>query len=195
LANNSDEDIYAVIRREFDDYYLSNITGNFEEDPVSKYVPLTEDDLLKKVYALEESRSEWDDGSYFIAIYLQIEGSPDLENDVLIGGATMWIKDDLEVNLKQVADDAEDSITIMESLSEGTGPTPHVYTVYVDGVPQGDVHVIMTSDVAGEYRIHQGRTNANGQITFYPDLPAGTKVYMWSYKTGVLFTNPDEEVL
>ncbi len=75
----------------------------------------------------------------------------------------------------------------------GTGPTPKTYTITVDGVPCADVLVIMSTDEAGTFPIHSGRTNALGKITFYPDLPAGTKVYLWRYKTGVSFVNPDEE--
>jgi hypothetical protein len=77
----------------------------------------------------------------------------------------------------------------------GTGPTAHPYTVSVNSVPCADVLVIMTTDLAGSVSIHSGRTNALGQITFYPDLPAGTPVYLWRYKTGVTFVNPDVEAV
>jgi len=82
---------------------------------------------------------------------------------------------------------------LIKATGVGTGPTPKPYTLTVDGVPCADVLVIMSTDEAGTFPIHSGRTNALGKITFYPDLPAGTKVYLWRYKTGVSFVNPDEE--
>jgi hypothetical protein len=41
--------------------------------------------------------------------------------------------------------------------------------------------------------IHEGTTNALGQVTFNVDLPVGTTVYLWRYKTGIDFVNPDVE--
>lgn len=75
----------------------------------------------------------------------------------------------------------------------GSGPTPKLYTLTVDGLPCGDTLVVMTTDIAGANPINAGYTNALGQVTFYPDLPVGTTVYLWRYKTGLTFTNPDTE--
>jgi hypothetical protein len=87
-----------------------------------------------------------------------------------------------------------DKIETAGIVGVGSGPTAHTYTVTVDGVACADVLVNMSTDLAGTNYIHSGRTNALGKITFYPDLPSGTTVYLWRYKTGVLFTNPDVEV-
>jgi hypothetical protein len=76
----------------------------------------------------------------------------------------------------------------------GAGSVPHVYTVTVDGSPAVDVLVVMTTDALGLNPIDQGRTDALGQVTFYPDLPVGTPVYLWRFKTAVVFSNPDQEV-
>ena len=75
----------------------------------------------------------------------------------------------------------------------GSGPTPKLYTLTVDGLPCGDALVVMTTDIAGANPINAGYTNALGQVTFYPDLPVGTTVYLWRYKTKLTFINPDTE--
>ena len=76
----------------------------------------------------------------------------------------------------------------------GSGPVAHPYTVTTIGaVPCADALVIMSTDSAGVIPIHSGRTNALGVVTFYPDLPVGTTVYLWRYKTGLNFVNPDTE--
>ena len=77
----------------------------------------------------------------------------------------------------------------------GSGPTAKEYYVYVDNLPCADVLVVMTTDALGINKIHRGYTDASGLVTFYPDLSVGTTVYMWCYKTGVDFTNPDTEVI
>ena len=79
------------------------------------------------------------------------------------------------------------------ALGTGTGPTEKSYYVGVNGTPCGDVLVIMSLDSLRAYPIHKGTTDATGWVKFYPNVPSGTKVYMWSFKTGVDFVNPDEE--
>jgi len=82
---------------------------------------------------------------------------------------------------------------VVDALGIGTGPVAHAYTVTVDGVPCADCLVIMSTDAAMAAPIHSGRTNALGVVTFYPDLAAGTPIYLWRFKTGSDFTNPDTE--
>jgi len=77
----------------------------------------------------------------------------------------------------------------------GSGVVAHMYTVYVEGSPCADVVVIMTLDVEGLIKICSGRTNSLGQVIFYPNVPAGTTVYLWRYKSVVTFSNPDVEVI
>lgn len=86
-------------------------------------------------------------------------------------------------------------IAAISGLGLGTGPIAHPYIVSVDGIGCADVLVVMTTDLAGNVAIHSGRTNALGTIIFYPDLPAGTTVYLWRYKTGINWSNPDAEVI
>ena len=85
-----------------------------------------------------------------------------------------------------------DANDLSDSISS---PNAKTYTLTINSDPCVDALVIMSTDSLGEDRICSGRTNALGQITLYPDLPAGTTVYLWSYKTGVTFENPDEEVI
>ncbi|MFC2000178.1 hypothetical protein ACFLXE_05425 [Chloroflexota bacterium] len=75
----------------------------------------------------------------------------------------------------------------------GVGATAKTYTVKDGGgTPIPDVDVWVTSDVQGSHVIAQGKTNQNGQVTFW--LDSGT-VYVWSQKSGWNFDNPDTEVV
>lgn len=83
----------------------------------------------------------------------------------------------------------------ISALGTGTGPVEKSYYVSANGGPCGDVLVIMSLDAQRESPIHKGMTDATGWVKFYPNVPLGTKVYMWSFKTGVDFNNPDEETV
>ena len=76
----------------------------------------------------------------------------------------------------------------------GAGAIDFTYTLTsgVDGVPIADAHVWVTSDEAGNNVIASGTTDALGEVTFY--LDAGT-AYIWCYKSGWNFSNPDTEVV
>lgn len=75
----------------------------------------------------------------------------------------------------------------------GSGASTHTYTVTTaGGVPIQGVVVQVSTDLAGTNVIASGTTDAFGQITFY--LDSGT-YYMWSFKSGYNFTNPDTEVV
>lgn len=90
-----------------------------------------------------------------------------------------------------------DAAISSRALGVGTGPVAQEYTLTVGGIPCADATVIMTTDAAVLLPIHSGLTNALGKVTFYPNLPAGTTVYLWRFKTGDDFTatNPDSEVI
>lgn len=92
-------------------------------------------------------------------------------------------------------DQLDNILSEISSLGIGTAPTEKEYYVYVDSSPCADVLVIMSTDSLGTNKIHRGYTDASGLVTFYPNLATGTTVYMWCYKTGVDFTNPDTEVI
>ena len=83
---------------------------------------------------------------------------------------------------------------IRNSQGLGAGAITHTYTVTntVDGMPIADVTVWVTSDEAGANTIASSTTNQSGVVTFY--LDAGV-VYIWSHKTGFVFSNPDTEVI
>ena len=78
----------------------------------------------------------------------------------------------------------------------GSGAYTVPYYVYQDEDaevnPIADVHVWVTSDIAGQYMVASGDTDSNGLVTFY--LDAGT-YYFWRRKSGWNFTNPDTEVV
>lgn len=78
--------------------------------------------------------------------------------------------------------------------SPGAGAIPFTYTLTstTDASPIPDADVWVTSDSEGNTLLASGRTDSNGQITFY--LDPGT-VYIWSQKPGWNFTNPDVEVV
>ena len=99
-----------------------------------------------------------------------------------IGMSSANLDEQLETILLQIS-----------ALGTGTGPIEKPYYVSVNGTPCGDVLVIMSLDSLRAYPIHKGTTDATGWVKFYPNVPSGTKVYMWSFKTGFDFNNPDEE--
>jgi hypothetical protein len=62
----------------------------------------------------------------------------------------------------------------------------------VSGNPIADTDVWITTDIGGVNVIASGKTDQNGDVTFY--LDAGT-VYVWRQKSGFNFENPDTEVI
>ena len=76
----------------------------------------------------------------------------------------------------------------------GEGATSYTYTVTnsVTGLPIQGVVVTVTTDIAGTNAIATGTTDVSGEIDFWLD-PA--TYYMWSFKSGYTFTNPDTEVV
>lgn len=85
-------------------------------------------------------------------------------------------------------------ITSISGNSPGAGANEWTYTLTEvgSGDPIADADVWVTTDSTGTNVIASGRTDANGEITFY--LDAGT-VYVWRQKSGWNFTNPDVEVV
>ncbi len=87
-------------------------------------------------------------------------------------------------------------VTTIAAIGLGTAPVAHLYTVTTTGgVYCADCLVIMSTDSAMANPIHKGTTDELGQVTFYPNLPAGTTVYLWKFKSGVNFVNPTTEVI
>ncbi|PKN36597.1 MAG: hypothetical protein CVU62_13850 [Deltaproteobacteria bacterium HGW-Deltaproteobacteria-2] len=87
-------------------------------------------------------------------------------------------------------------VSTIAAIGVGTAPVAHLYTVTTTGgVYCADCLVIMSTDSAMANPIHKGTTDELGQVTFYPNLPAGTTVYLWKFKSGVNFVNPTTEVI
>lgn len=93
----------------------------------------------------------------------------------------------------------DDTGTILPALINtrttlGSGAIPFTYTLIssAGGAPIADADVWVTQDSGGYELLADGRTNANGQVTFY--LDAGT-VYVWRQKSGWNFVNPDTETV
>jgi hypothetical protein len=110
------------------------------------------------------------------------------------------IKDDVatikndEATIKASQTEEESDIDSILSRVPIIGPGAIVwtYTLTESGNGIADVDVWVTTDVAGTNIIASGKTDQNGQVTFY--LDAGV-VYVWSAKSGWNFDNPDQEVV
>jgi hypothetical protein len=85
-------------------------------------------------------------------------------------------------------------VAVSTRTTLGAGSLSFTYTVTdsVTGLPIADVTCTVSTDVAGLNMIASGITDQNGVVTFA--LDAGT-IYVWRYKTGYTFTNPDTEVV
>jgi hypothetical protein len=77
---------------------------------------------------------------------------------------------------------------------QGSGSVVWTYLVtdVITHNPIDGVSVNVTTDELGTNIIAQGVSNALGQVVFY--LDPGT-YYMWSYRSGYMFANPDTEVV
>ena len=76
----------------------------------------------------------------------------------------------------------------------GAGAIEWTYTLTEQGTgnPIPDADVWISTDIAGSHVIANGRTDANGEVTFW--LDPGT-IYCWRQKSGWNFDNPDEEIV
>jgi hypothetical protein len=86
------------------------------------------------------------------------------------------------------------AVSSVSGNNPGAGAVEFTYTLTEagSGDPIADADVWASTDVAGSNVVASGRTDQNGQITFY--LDSGT-VYLWRQKSGYNFTNPDVEVI
>lgn len=76
----------------------------------------------------------------------------------------------------------------------GSGSSTKVYTATVGGVATAGVYCKMFTNSAGTGTPEAaGYTNGSGQVTFSHNLAVGTTVYIFRYKSGVTFTDPDVE--
>jgi hypothetical protein len=95
------ETLYAIIRREADNYRLNDADGAFADDPADSFLSLTEDSVIKGLYEATESRAAWDDGYYMVMVYKQFGGTPVPLADTPAGTGRMFIEDDTETDAVQ----------------------------------------------------------------------------------------------
>jgi hypothetical protein len=122
--------------------------------------------------------------------YFDPIGIPDIHVDIL--ALQEMLTDIRETEIQEVKND----FASLVALTTGMGPEEQVYTVLngTTGQPEAGVTVIMSTDLNMANIIHKGITDALGKVYFWPDVPVGTTVYLWRFKTGVDFLNPDIEV-
>lgn len=121
-------------------------------------------------------------GAYDYVVRKQAGASPSITDLAIAAGHVEW---DGTIVL---------SLHDVEGGVDGAGAIAFVYslTSSADGSPIADAHVWATSDIGGGNVLASGTTNVFGKMTFYLDL--GT-VYIWAYKSGWNFSNPDTEVV
>jgi hypothetical protein len=81
---------------------------------------------------------------------------------------------------------------MVPSLGPGAIPFTYTLTSSADSSPIVDADVWVTADAAGNTILANGRTDSDGEVTFY--LDPGT-VYIWRQKPGWNFDNPDLETI
>jgi len=91
--------VYAIIRREADDFRFDDADGSFGAAPADPYLSLAEDAVIKGLYEVSEARTAWGDGNYLILIYRQAGGAPAPVSDTIIGSSKMSIVSDAEIDL------------------------------------------------------------------------------------------------
>lgn len=102
--------------------------------------------------------------------------------------------DTIDSNVDAILVDTGTTIPALINSDSGAGTIQHTYTLEAPvGTPCADARIYLSTDSLKANIIHEGITNALGQVTFNVDLPVGTTVYLWRYKTGVDFVNPDVE--
>jgi len=139
-----------------------NSGGTFGGDIIEN-----QEDILNDIDDLEEDLEDHDD---------------DIKDDL----------DDLADDVDDVKTDTETIIATLGAIQPGAIQFIYNVTNTVSGQPIADADVWVTTDEAGTNVIASGKTDQNGDVTFY--LDAGT-IYMWRQKSGFNFDNPDTEVV
>lgn len=75
------------------------------------------------------------------------------------------------------------------------GASSVTYTLTSGGLPLAGVYCRMTTDSTGLLNVASGTTSAMGEVVLRHDLASGTTVYLWRYKAGYAFDDPDIEVI
>lgn len=88
--------VYAIIRREADNFLLDDADGAFGAAPIDYFRTLSENATIRGRYEVDENRTTWNNGKYTIAAYDQVGGSPSPLADTMMGTAAMFIYSDAE---------------------------------------------------------------------------------------------------
>jgi hypothetical protein len=153
--------------------------GAFADSPVTPYLGLNENTVLKGRYEVSESRSVWDDGFYNVLIYKQNGSSPAPGADTVIGSARFYVQNDLETTERNIADQTD------RLLFDGDGNVKSTRT-YEEGAVVEDEensHYSVTTDLAetiddywlGAY-VKFTTGAVNGQVKKIKSFNATTKV-------------------
>lgn len=80
-----------------------------------------------------------------------------------------------------------------QGSGSGSGSTLKTYTQTVAGQPLAGCEVWVSTDLLQQNIIAGGVTDALGKVYLHPDVPVGTTLYIWRWKVGYEFVNPDLE--
>jgi len=86
-----------------------------------------------------------------------------------------------------------DSLEALSDELRDTGVVTETYTLTVGGVALEGATVWMTTDIEGTNVVASTTTDAAGKAYLAHNLASGTTVYIWRYKAGIVFVNPDTE--
>jgi hypothetical protein len=95
--------VYCIVKQESSGKKLDNIDGGFRFSPPNPYIFFVEDSVIKGRYDFSENRQVWRNGVYSFTAYAQNGTSPDPVNDLILGIKSMYVKDNSEVFIEQVA--------------------------------------------------------------------------------------------
>jgi hypothetical protein len=145
-------------------------------------------DLAAIIADTNELQGDWTNGGRLDLILDAIKAITDLLTLAAIADG-VW---DEATSGHQAAGSTGKALTDCAAVGAGAITFTYTLTSSVDSAPIGSATVWVTSDEAGLYVVASGTTDANGEVVFY--LDAGT-YYVWRYKVGWNFTNPDTEAV
>jgi hypothetical protein len=91
--------LYVMVRRDLDSYYLNDATGAFVTPlPADPYLALAESASLPGLYEVSESRSAWNPGDYSAVVYSRAGGAPAPATDTVLGWIPLVIRGDQVVS-------------------------------------------------------------------------------------------------
>ena len=97
---NGNKNIYCIVKRKLDSYYLNNATGGFNSLPIADmFLVLNEDVTVKGYYSNTEARTVWNSGVYLVMVYERFGGSPNLTIDMMLKSQEMFVFNDAEINI------------------------------------------------------------------------------------------------